>query len=265
MPVKDIQKILREGSFKQKVKLYFTDIALFNLSYSTEKTILTDKERQIIVDSLKAPKELEYYNNLRTYNKAFLLYKPHITSYKNLFKESLALIDKNITVWTIYGVVNEAINDVLDAIRNKKDRAEAHKILIENLGFLGVKSYQEPGLETYVDFPNFLPIAENSDNLKTFEDVLPLIIDKLNTDVKYFKEILFSVRKFLKVCLPLEPYINYVDTEEEEIINIIKTANYKLKIYNLVAEDKSLNVTLWEDVPVAISEEYIEAIKSSGL
>ena len=89
----EIERIIKQGSMKQKIKLYFTDLAYFNTVgiYSssfveagdttrleTPNKILTDKEKDIIYQSIKEPKDIKYYENLRIWNKAFLMFKPNI-------------------------------------------------------------------------------------------------------------------------------------------------------------------------------------------
>ena len=60
----DIERIIKQGSTRQKIKLYFTDLAYFNTvgintvniaggDLITKEEILTDKERGLIFSSIK--------------------------------------------------------------------------------------------------------------------------------------------------------------------------------------------------------------------
>ena len=84
----DIERILKQGSVKQKIKLYMTDIALgnidwghFNIEFDNKELnikgtkLLTNKESDLLWSSIKDPKDIKYYEDLRLWNKAFLMFK----------------------------------------------------------------------------------------------------------------------------------------------------------------------------------------------
>jgi hypothetical protein len=81
----DIERILKQGSVRQKIKLYMTDIALVNVDWNNLNyeikgkelnikgtKLLSEKERELLWSSIKDPKDVKYYNDLRTWNGAFL-------------------------------------------------------------------------------------------------------------------------------------------------------------------------------------------------
>ena len=88
----EIERILKQGSVRQKRKLYITDIALCNVDLNNIKftyidgemdikgtPLLTVKESDLLWSSIKDPKDVEYYNELRKWNQAFLLFKEKLT------------------------------------------------------------------------------------------------------------------------------------------------------------------------------------------
>jgi hypothetical protein len=77
MTKKDIERIIKQGTVKQQMKLYMTDVAMFNLSYNREEALLTDKERDLIWNNIKTEKDIKQYEELRKWNNLFTIYKPH--------------------------------------------------------------------------------------------------------------------------------------------------------------------------------------------
>ena len=77
----DIERVIKQGSIRQKIKLYMTDSAYRNIefAYNEEGGLLSDKERDIIWSSIKDPQDIKYYEDLRTKNKAFLLFQSRVT------------------------------------------------------------------------------------------------------------------------------------------------------------------------------------------
>ena len=133
----DIERIIKQGSTRQKIKLYFTDVAYFNtkgmaqaelkgsgdnLRLELKDKILTDKERDLIFNSIKEPKDIKYWEELRTWNKAFLMFKPTITTYTKNFDYLTAQLSKYATVRLLHKVYEDSINDILEVVEDKKLR-----------------------------------------------------------------------------------------------------------------------------------------------
>ena len=133
----DIERIIKQGSMKQKIKLYFTDVAYFNTiginsssfvdagdttRLETPNKILTAKEKDIIYNSIKDPKDIKYYGDLRIWNKAFLMFKPHITLFTKDLKYLTARISESVGISAMSLTMGETINDLIELVEDKKLR-----------------------------------------------------------------------------------------------------------------------------------------------
>jgi len=294
----DIERIIKQGSTKQKIKLYFTDIAHFNTvgQYTAEiigsgdtatvnspDKILTDKERDIIFNSIKEPKDIKYYGELRTWNKAFLMFKPTITTYAKNFDSLTAQLSKFTIVRLLHKIYEEAINDILGEVGERKLRETLVKKALESLEDFSAMKYQEKG------FLPFITIPDGNTDGKIW-----LLIEMLNEKIKEAKEYITTINKFLNKQLPLQPYKQFVKKEEDKIkanieqcIEIIdnytsgrsienpidKTVEVSTKKKARGGKDKELEIELqeerftilrYEDIEVEVTDEDIEDIKNAG-
>jgi len=261
----DINKILKEGSGRQKIKLYFTDVANFNTvgiytedvkSSTKEKkiNILTDEEKQIIFDSIEK-KDIKYYEALRVYNKAFLLFKPSIATYSKNFDWITAKLSKEAVMKYLHTIYQEAINDILEVVEDKKDKNEIIKISLNSLKKLDALVYQEKGAKPYIR----IPLAHINSNLL-------LIVELINEKTVEAKEFIKGIEDFLNKCLPLSPYKQFVKDNEKKIIENIKECQRMIEEIGIdeINEDK-FKILNWEDIEVILTEEDLQDIKNAGL
>ena len=208
----DIERIIKQGSMKQKIKLYFTDLAYFNTVgiYSssfvdagditrleTPNKILTDKEKDIIYQSIKEPKDIKYYENLRIWNKAFLMFKPHISLFTKDLSYLKATISENSAIALMCIAIEETVNDLLEEVEvDKKLREKLVKKALESLEEKSIRAerYQEEG---------YLPFIQISEN--NLRGALTDIIGILNNKIKEAKEYIKTLEAFLNKNLPLQP------------------------------------------------------------
>jgi len=295
----DIEKIIKQGSTKQKIKLYFTDIAHFNTvgQYTAEiigsgdtatvnrpDKILTDKERDLIFNSVKTALDIKYWEELRTFNKAFLMFKPTITTYAKNFDYLKAQLSKITAVRLLHKIYEQAINDILVEVGERKLRETLVKKALESLEDFSAMKYQEKG------FLPFITIPEANTDGKIW-----LLIEMLNEKIKEAKEYITTINKFLNKQLPLQPYKQFVKKEEdkikaniEECIELIDNYTSERSIENPIdktvevstkkkargGKDKELEIELqeerftilrWEDIDVEVTDEDIEDIKNAGI
>jgi len=296
----DIERIIKQGSTKQKIKLYFTDIAYFNTvgMYTAEligsgdtatvnrpEKILTDKERDIIFNSIKEPKDIKYWEELRTWNKAFLMFKPQIKTYRYRFTYLYSLISNYANQRILHKTYEEAINDILSVVEEKKLREKLAKTAITSLKQFNTKIYQEKGFLPFIETP-----LANSD----FK--VSIVVEMINEEAKETKEYINTINVFLSKQLPLQPYKIFVKEEEDKIITEVnkcielitwfdlgktvkspldmplqtstkkKVGGGKDKEYEreLEIELKNIKIHRWEDIEVKVTDEDIEDIKNAG-
>jgi len=269
----DIERVIKYGSVKEKIKLNFIDVAYFNTTgietaetngdatLITKDSILTDKERAIIFSSVKEPKDIKYWEQLRTFNKAFLMFKPYITYYAKNFDYLTAQITKCTMARLLHKSYNETINDILEVVEEKKLRETLVKKALESLGEFSAIKYQEKGFLPFI----IIPDAHTDGTIwKRIED--------LNDQIKDAKRYINTINAFLKKLLPLTPYKQFVKKEEDNIKANVEQCRVNIEHYIL---DRNINTTVedwerftilrWEDVEVEVTDEDIEDIKSAGV
>lgn len=283
----DIERIIKQGSTRQKIKLYFTDVASFNtkgqfqselkgsgdsLRLEIKDKILTDKERDLIFNSIKEPKDIRYWEELRTWNKAFLMFKPSITTYTKNFDYLTAQLSKYALENLLHKGYEDAINDILEVVEDKKLREKLVETALNSLNMFDATRYQEEG------FLPFIEIPEANKNGKIW-----LLIEVLNEKIKEAKEYIEGIRFFLNKALPLQPYKQFLKENEDKIQANIQECRELVEAFTLgktietpldkaievtpgsELPDERFNILRWEDVEVEVTDEDIEDIKRAGL
>jgi len=283
----DIERVIKQGSIKQKIKLYFTDVAYFNtvgiktaqikgsgdsLRLETKDRILTDKERDLIFNSIKEPKDIRYWEELRTWNKAFLMFKPTITTYTKNFDYLTAQLSKYTVENLLHKGYENAINDILEVVEDKKLREKMVETALNSLNMFDAIRYQEEG------FLPFIEIPEANINGKVW-----LLIELLNEKIKEAKEYIKGIESFLNKFLPLQPYKQFLREEEDKIKANIQECRTIIEAFTLgrtietpldkaievtpgsELPDERFNILRWEDVEVEVTDEDIEDIKRAGI
>lgn len=283
----DIERIIKQGSTRQKIKLYFTDVAYFNTKGIAQAKIkgsgdtatldrpikiLTDKERALIFNSIKEPKDIKYWEELRTWNKAFLMFKPNITTYTKNFDYLTAQLSKYAAVKLLHEGYEDSINDILEVVEDKKLREKLVETALKSLQKFDAMRYQEEG------FLPFIEIPEANKDGKVW-----LLIEVLNEKIKEAKEYIEGIRTFLNKTLPLQPYKEFLKDAEDKIKAEVEECREIVEAFTLgrtieTPLDKAIEVTpasglpdekfkilRWEEVEVEVTDEDIEDIKNAGL
>ena len=268
----DIELIIKKGSIRQKIKLYFTDIAHFNITgvhtaefkgsgdslrLEVKDRILTDRERDLIFDSVKDPKDIKYYNELITWNRAFLLFKDKLTGDWNYFKYITAKINGFYISRIIQINFENAINDTFEEVEDKKLREKVVNKAIKSLKFYNASKYQEKGFLPFIDI-------KYNDAEGLFKS-----IEILNSRIKETKEYIETLRTFLNKQLPVQPYKEFLKYQEEKIKAEIEQCREYVGIFlkseEFMDEVEKINILRWEDVEIKVSDEDIEDIKNAGI
>jgi hypothetical protein len=282
----DIERIIKQGSTRQKIKLYFTDVAYFNtkgmaqaelkgsgdnLRLELKDKILTDKERDLIFNSIKEPKDIKYWEELRTWNRAFLMFKPTITTYTKNFDYLTAQLSKYTVVRLLHKGYEDSINDILEVVEDEKLREKLVETALKSLNKFDAIRYQEEGFLPFIKIPEA--------NI----DKVWLVIEVLNEKIKEAKEYIEGIRVFLNKQLPLQPYKEFLKEAEDKIKGEVEECRGLIEAFTLgrtieTPLDKAIEVTpgselpdeilkiiRWEDVDVEVTDEDIEDIKRAGL
>lgn len=242
-----------------------TDIALVNVDWNNldyeirgeelnikGTSLLSDKERELLWNSIKDPKDVKYYNELRIWNQAFLMFKD---------KFSIDLM-KLKAVFGVIGMINieiierdkckDLVNDILDLIPDKKTREKVLNKAIRLTKEDGYVEYQEKG------YPKYLDITTSTywDEMKRYTEKSTILAKSCKLYILMFKTVLYK-------NLPLKPYIDWVEEQEKEVKKTI-TLIYNAPILDDCPPDFP-KIERYEEIEAPITEEDIEDFKSSGL
>lgn len=281
MRAETVNRILNTGSSRERIRLYFTDIAIFSVylfSGDIDKaeeeeeeplSLLTQAQRDEIFNSITERKDIAYYKELRNYNKAFLLFKPTVNNIANNFKYIKSEISK-YTVYTGLSIAYEdLINEMLDNVNDDNTKATLLDIALKSLSPVQAKH-----------------VKHNSRSLIEFtEDSIPetlySLIQTLNNSTKDAKEFIEGIKLFLNKYLPLQPYKQYIKEHETKIKGYILECKAMLQLYTNIQNTETILKRLtvdknpkkqykyivnnWEDIEVQVTDEDIEDIKTAGL
>lgn len=283
----DIERIIKQGSTRQKIKLYFTDVAYFNtkgmaqaelkgsgdnLRLDLKDKILTDKERDLIFNSIKEPKDIKYWEELRTWNRAFLMFKPTITTYTKNFDYLTAQLSKYATERLLHKGYENGINDILEVVEDEKLRETLVETALKSLNMFDAIRYQEEGFLPFIEIPE-----------ANIDGKVLLLIEILNEKIKEAKEYIEAIRTFLNKYLPLQPYKEFLKEAEDKIKGEVEECRGFIEAFTvgrtietpldkaievtpgLELPDERFNILRWEDVEVEVEDEDIEDIKRAGL
>lgn len=283
----DIERIIKQGSTRQKIKLYFTDAAYFNtkgmaqaefkgsgdsLRLEEKDKILTDKERDLIFNSIKEPKDIKYWEELRTWNRAFLMFKPTITTYTKNFEYLTVQISKHVVVDLLHKIYQEAINDILEVVEDKKLRETLVNTALNSLNMFDANRYQERGFLPFIIIPEAI-----------IDGKILLLVEVLNEKIVEAKEYIEAIRTFLNKYLPLQPYKEFLKDAEDKIKAEVEECRRLIEAFasgrtietpldkaievtpGSELPDEKFNILRWEDVEAEVEDEDIEDIKRAGL
>lgn len=254
MTKKDIERIIKGGSIKQKIKLYMTDTALFNLSYTRDNAILTDKERDLIWKSIKEPKDVKYYEELRTWNRAFTIFKEHLASFYKRVYFLRVQCDNKARVYYLHSFYEEVINDLIEQAPDKKTREILLKTAIEKTKEYNGKKYQEKGFEAWLNITDSSKLSE-----------LALIIEMTAEEIVTIKTFFYNMKQFLSKNLPIRPYIDYVNNYEKDIIKDIDKILAIQEAFKDTLPNGMIKLIPYKDIVIEVNDEDIENIKDAGL
>jgi hypothetical protein len=268
----DIERIIKQGSVRQKIKLYMTDIALVNVdleNFDYEITgkelnikgskLLSNKERELLWSSIKDPKDVKYYNELTKYNSAFLLFKDKLS----VHLMTLQALFYHISIYNAEEIKRaesrDLVNEILDLIPDKKTREKvlnkAVELTKEDGGLSsteGGKIYQEKGSPKYLDI-------SRSGYWRDLKIPTEMAIKR----AKLCKEFIALFKTILNNDLPLKPYIDWVDVQDKKLKKLIE-AIYVSTVLEDTPPDFPI-IERYEEIEAIITDEDIEDFKSSGL
>ena len=260
----DIERVLKQGSVRQKIKLYMTDIALLNVDWNNldyeikgmdlnikGTKLLSEKERELLWSSIKDPKDVKYYNELRTWNGAFVMFKDRFSIDLMRLRAIFYLISVSNGEEMMRAKSRDLVNEILDLIPDKKTREKALNKAIELTKGDGGREHQEKGYPKYLDIGRSMWWAEIR---KPTEMAI--------STAKSCKEYIVMFKRILANNLPLKPYKDWVEAQEKHLKTLI-TALHDTTILEDTPTDFP-KIELYQEIVAEITEEDIEDFKNAG-
>lgn len=249
----DIEKIIKGGSVKQKIKLYMTDIALCNVDIDNIGKLLSDKERDELWRSIKDPKDIKYYNSLRDANSSFIYFKDKLTIENYKLKATHGVLTSAISTFIANFKNAEIINDLLEIYPDKKSREIALKTAIDRTKSWGGKMYQEKGYPGYIEI-----------DLSNYFEQVKEYVKLVNTLSKQAKEIITLFKKILSTDLPLQPYKDWLKEEEDTLKKTIETSHKMTSVITSYPAHYP-KIIPYEEIEVVVTEEDLQNFKGADL
>ena len=225
--IKDISKILKEGSIKQKLRLLIEHYA--NLS-TGETGLLTEKEAKALVDTFRTPQELRAYNRVVEVERLFRPALYTVNQYRISYREAIANITGYSQLWQTYKENEDLLNTLLIEVEDKKLRAKLTKTITTGRGFY-LWSNIEKDEEGYIRFNTGEPrkratiknkkfiIEEDSHSL---EDMLGLWKERAELYICQTKTLIKALTEWMdENDYKPTPYVNMIkeileDVEEDK-------------------------------------------------
>jgi hypothetical protein len=263
MKGKSADEIIEEGTVREKILLYFEDMALRNVDVSSvvfngkviRSTGFLDAEQSyLIVNSVKAPKDLKYYNQLRHYDS---LFNHFILKYKNV----VTLLRCS------YLIIQGENKKLIESLKQDELLTE----LRENLKELNLSElYPEEdtkhlAIDVILKIVQKVTTKDRQPKLytiywKAIQPEVYFAIDLIEDSKLYIK----MFKRILNKDLPIKAYREWVKAEEKGLINLIEI------IYSLTTaldnKPKDFPIILrYEEVDIDVTEEDVTAFKSNKL
>jgi len=137
---KNISKILSKGSPRQRIVLLTTDSFQEYLAISgikpDAKTILTDEEKQSLLNSFKTPPEIRLYNKYAKLNRDFPYFLMILKETQLNYNEAIAYLIGFTNTWQDYQYTEQTFNRILYEVKEKKLKNKILKIILDESPFL---------------------------------------------------------------------------------------------------------------------------------
>lgn len=253
MTTKKINEILKHGSVRKKIILFFNDLAINNAGYHVNMCLerLTAEQKEDIKSSIKGKKDKVFYNQLIKGYKSYLIFRNNpIISLLEL-QERKNNININVIAYLSFNYHKETINELMELVEDKANKELIRKHINKEL------AKKDPTLKYFVNNKKNIDLKFISQIKENLENK----IKEINIETVNQKETLTALNLFLKKHLPL-PFL--IDNIKQQITATKDILNKIGEIIEEVGIEFS-PVIKWDKVEVKITDEDIEDIKNAGL
>jgi len=233
--------ILNAGSMRDKIKLYFTDVAYFNIKgiHTLESTpskdinrvdyLLSDTERDSIYNSIKEKKDIRYYESLRIANTVFV---NSLDKDLDIYTKDIELLTSQIAYASLYDIIRRNYPKDLSLLKFTENQSKNWSPVM--------RKYKE----------------QKAQRMES-EDSITILVSELNETTAEAKHFITGVKLFFKERLPISIYREYLKEYENKIVKSIEQARELLKAINREQE-----IPRYKDVKVVLTESDINDIRA---
>ena len=235
------EKILKEGTMREKIKLYFTHIAEKNIS---GEDLLTEAEIDAIYFNIEAPQDVHYYSGLRRYNKTFLILTTRLQALKNKLLKNIAEVYLEISKIELIVAQENSFNTISELLLKNEPAEKIDKTK---------KSLEKIREKLIKDSSELL----GEQKKKEIQDIISKINDNILSNKKAVGQMKYLLKK-----LPLSPYKQYIKGEEkqinENIVNAKRLIDKHLEDVNIRPaqnegdENGGYYIQNWEDIEINV-------------
>jgi len=233
MSKKDISKILKQGTAKQRALLLAEDIAR---DKHNKDRILTDHEFNEVTDSFNKPNEIKVYEKFKRADRVVTNALLNLQGLKFEALMNCANLRGYIILWNSIENTEQIVNTILHEIKDKKERkriaekgAKGGKLLLSK-NTVDEEAY----LEIEIDFERETFRDENGKiDLKSKQTSKEVSLWFLMNNVK--RDVIASATKFISWSKALEDFMEDEGFEiktYKEILNSMRGDLYKPIIWN---------------------------------
>lgn len=218
MSKKDISKIIKEGSYKQRLRLlaeHYSDLV------TGGKGLFTEAEAREIIESFKTRTEIKAYNKTIETDRRMRSAILQMAVYGVSYREAMGYLSGYSLLWESYQRTEELLNNLLTEVTDKKLKAKLIKETTDNTRYLFTKIQEEEG---FIRFRTDKARNPNKDEIYSLEEMLGL----------WSKQVAKLIGQIKGVIKALEDWMEERDFKPKAYIERIESIKQDIE------EDKSI-------------------------
>ena len=279
------EKILKEGTMREKIKLYFTHIALLNI-YEIKDPLLSQDEIMFIYNDIKDRKDIKYYDALRRYSMLFeQMLKPQIEKNrseleKNQYQLStltaeiilnmenkmmeLIKLERNIEL-----ELNKLMNNLLALYKTAQSYSNVGKLLPKSI-MKDIKNYEDKLNKAEKKKENLRWRIEDVEKGKPNRRIISLV-EGINNQIDITKTYLEEYKLYVNKLLPLPVYREFLQKEEKMAKETVLIIRERVEMYLRMNEielptkpeddNGAFYVLSWDDLQIDTDEKDLDYYK----
>lgn len=279
------EKILKEGTMREKIKLYFTHIALLNI-YEIKDPLLSQDEIMFIYNDIKDRKDIKYYDALRRYSMLFeQMLKPQIEKNrseleKNQYQLStltaeiilnmenkmmeLIKLERNIEL-----ELNKLMNNLLALYKTAQSYSNVGKLLPKSI-MKDIKNYEDKLNKAEEKKENLRWRIEDVEKGKPNRRIISLV-EGINNQIDITKTYLEEYKLYVNKLLPLPVYREFLQKEEKMAKGTVLIIRERVEMYLRMNEielptkpedeNGAFYVLSWDDLQIDTDEKDLDYYK----